>query len=355
MSRAPANQASAPAEGLKNPPEMLDRESVVGFSGTVCRRRATLLAAFVSVAACLVAPGAAHATEKITENATKLQLRVDAKGRAVVSFNKGGVRRHAAVWGAINARHPDPNRKQVAFKIDYSGGYQKLGFPLWKTINNRCGKYDGPYIPWVIKACKAPDGSYWALQAFRRLLPNLGVNPWLPRQRNLEIHLSHWKGPIAQLDVYADWVQSQRWHELFGRLTYKGVGVHGYKMLGYGEPGDSWGRLIYLDVYNSALGAGWKRENSFIARRQANPGHFCYHFVPRERYSWYPPGPIRPPAHAEKYRLTGGGPGVTPFVMTRVQGLENFNADNPAHLQLEAEMNPLKTVVLGADANCMGN
>jgi hypothetical protein len=334
---------------------IFDREHVVGFFGTVCRRRPALLAALATVAACLAVPSVAGASEKITANAAKLQLRVDGKGRAVVSWTKGGVRRHAAVWGAINARHPDPTRPQVRFRIDYSGGWQKLGFPLYKTINNRCGRYDGPWIPWLVKACKAPDGSYWALQRFKRLMPNLGMDPWLPRHRTREVHLSHWKGPIAKLEVYANWVQSQRWHELFGRLTYKGVGVYGFKTLGYGEPGDAYGRLIYLDTYNSALGRGWKRENSFLARRKATPGHFCYHFVPRERYSWYPPGPIRPAAHGEKYRLTGGGPGVTPYVMTRVKGLDDFDGDNPTHLQIESEMNPLKTVVVGPDDGCMGN
>lgn len=328
---------------------------MAGFSGTVCRRRLPLLVALATAAACLVAPGAANASEKITENAAKLELRVDGKGRAVVSWTKGGVRRHAAVWGAINARHPDPNRPQVKFKIDYSGGYRKLGFPLHKTIKNRCGRYDGPWIPWLVKACKAPDGSYWALQSFKRLLPNLGISPWLPYQRNREVHLSHWKGPIAKLDVYANWVQSYRWHELFGRLTYKGHGVYGFKGAGNGKPGDSYGRLIYLDTYNSALGRGWKRENSFVARRKGTPGHFCYHFVPRDRYSWYPAGPRRPAAHGEKYRLTGGGPGVTPFVMTRVKGLDDFDPNNPVHQQIEAEMNPLKRIVVGDDPGCQGN
>lgn len=328
---------------------------MAGFSRTVCRRRLPLLVALATAAACLVAPGVASASEKITENAAKVELRVDAKGRAVVSWTRGGVRRHAAVWGAINARHPTQSRPQVKFRIDYSGGYRRLGVPLHKTIKNRCRPYDGPRLPWFVKGCKAPDGSYWALQSFKRLLPNLGLSPWLPYQRNRELHLSHWKGPIAQLDVYADWVQSARWHELFGRLTYKGKGVYGFKGAGNGKPGDSYGRLIYLDTYNSALGKGWKRENSFVARRKGTPGHFCYHFVPRDRYSWYPAGPRRPAAHGEKYRLTGGGPGVTPFVMTRVQGLDDFDPNNPVHQEIEAEMNPLKRVVVGDDPGCMGN
>jgi hypothetical protein len=55
------------------------------------------------------------------------------------------------------------------------------------------------------------------------------------------------------------------------------------------------------------------------------------------------------------YRLTGGGPGVTPFVMTRLQGLADFDADNPEHQRIEGEMNPLKTVVVGPDDGCMGD
>lgn len=326
---------------------------MVGVSRTVCRRRAGLLVVLATAAACLAAPGVAAASEKLTDNATKIVLKVNAKNRAVVSWTHGGVRRHAAIWGAVNARHPSRTRKQVSFTIDYSGGYKKLGFPLWKTIRNRCRRYDGPPLPWLVKACKAPDGSYWALQSFKRLLPNLGLSPWLPRQRARELHISHWKGPTAKLEVYADWVMSMRWHELFGRLTYKGKGVYGFKATRSGAPLDGYGRLIYLDTYDSALGPGWKRENSFLARRKGTPGHFCYHFVPRDRYAGYPEGPRRPPAHGARYRLTGGGPGVTPFVIARVKGLPDYDGSNPAHLQLESVMNQLKTNVVGDDPGCM--
>ena len=38
-----------------------------------------------------------------------------------------------------------------------------------------CLPYDGPALAWEVAACKAPDGSYWALQAWQRGLPDLGV------------------------------------------------------------------------------------------------------------------------------------------------------------------------------------
>jgi hypothetical protein len=312
--------------------------------------RARLLTALAVLVSVVAAPEAS-ASEKLTDNASNVTLKVDNAGHAVVGFTRAGVRRHAVVWGAINARHPNPSVPQVRFKIDYSGGYRRLGHPLWKTIRNRCQPYDGPRLPWLVTACKAPDGSYWALQEFRRMLPNLGLTPWRANQRARELHVSHWKGEVAKLEVYADWVMSMRWHEVFGRLTYKGQGVHGFKATRAGAPLDGYGRLIYLDVYNSALGRGWKRENSFLAGRPN--GRYCYLFVPRNRYAGYPRGPKRPAANGERYRLTGGGPGVTPFVSATTRGLPDYNESNPEHVQLEAALNPLKASLF--EGKCWGN
>ena len=71
----------------------------------------------------------------------------------------------------------DPARAQVAFKLDYAGGWGKSHTDSWKTFGDRCGAYDGPALAWKVTACKAPDGSYWALQAWQRMLPNYGVAP----------------------------------------------------------------------------------------------------------------------------------------------------------------------------------
>ena len=58
---------------------------------------------------------------------------------------------------------PDPGRKQVEFKLDYSGGYGTYKRDVWKTFKDACRPYDGPDLQWFVAGCKAADGSYWAL------------------------------------------------------------------------------------------------------------------------------------------------------------------------------------------------
>ncbi len=48
----------------------------------------------------------------------------------------------------------------------------------WRTFRDACRPYDGPALPLLITACKAPDGTYWALQAWQRNLPMRGFEPW---------------------------------------------------------------------------------------------------------------------------------------------------------------------------------
>jgi hypothetical protein len=80
--------------------------------------------------------------------------------------------------------------------------------------------------------------------------------------------------------------------------------VYGFKSTAQGNPLDTFGRNLYLDTFDSAYGAGWRRENSFLAQRPN--GAFCYGF--------YPHG-SRPPGKGTHYRATVIGPGVTPDVM----------------------------------------
>src|SRR3954454_8079733 len=109
------------------------------------------------------------------------------------------------------------------------------------------------------------------------MLPNLGETPWLPAQSVWELHLSHWSGPLPLLEIHLDWVNTQKARHLFGRLAYLGLPVYGFGSSSLGNPTDSFGRNIYLDVFNApGYGPGWKRENSFLAH---NPGgNFCYGF-----------------------------------------------------------------------------
>ena len=75
----------------------------------------------------------------------------------------------------LNAIAPTRSRPQLSFKLDYSGGYGKYKQDYWKTFKSTCKAYDGPALAWKVTACKASDGSYWALQKWQRMLPNYGL------------------------------------------------------------------------------------------------------------------------------------------------------------------------------------
>ncbi len=105
------------------------------------------------------------------------------------------------------------------------------------------------------------------------------------------------------LEIWTDW-SYRRFHHLYGRLTYNGGGVFGFKSTRFGVPLDTYGRNIFVDTFGSSYGAGWKRENSFLTHKPT--GAFCYGFYPHGRH---------PIGAGKKYRATVIGPGVTPDVM----------------------------------------
>ena len=252
-------------------------------------RRPILLAALLAV----VSAPAAHGSELIDRNASGVALAVNGQGEALLTYRAGGEVKRVLAWGAVNAAAPTRGRRQVEFKLDYSGGSG--------TFRGSCGAYDGPALAWKVLACRAPDGSYWALQAWQRGLPNYGVAP-SPPQAVWELRLSHWTGEPAALTIKTDWAY-RRYDHLYGSFTYNGGGVFGFRSTRFGVPLDTFGRNVYVDTFNSAYGAGWKRENSFLSHRPG--GTFCYGF--------YPHG-ARPVGRGTKYRATVIGPGVTPDV-----------------------------------------
>src|SRR4249919_3610909 len=75
------------------------------------------------LALALALPAGANASEIIGRNASDVKLQVNAKGQALVSYTSGGERSNVLVWGAVNAIAPTPGKEQVAFKVDYSGGW----------------------------------------------------------------------------------------------------------------------------------------------------------------------------------------------------------------------------------------
>jgi hypothetical protein len=271
----------------------------------------------------------AGAAEIVTRNAKQIKLSTDNQGRAMVSYNQRGRMWHVFYSGAINARPPSQSVAQVKFKVDYSGGRGE-----WRHFKNTCRAYDGPMLAWFISACKAKDGSYWALQAWQRMLPNVGYVPWKHEQKVWELHISHWTGELPELEVYQDWVYGGKFHDIFGRATYKGQAIYGFKSTSSGVPLDTYGRLVFVDTFGSAYGPGWRRENSFVAHRGS--GMFCYGFYPYSKYGNYPPQRTqRIAGNGMKYRLTLSGPGVTPDVMWTGNGLPDYDATDAALFEHE--------------------
>jgi hypothetical protein len=307
---------------------------------------------------------AASASQLIDRNASGLTLQLNAVGEALLTYRAEGRLRHVLAWGAVNAMPPRPGTPQTKLRLDYSGGYEKyfkenpsvqqlateyarikstpgyLANPVvrklqhaqqaadlyWETaFHGGCGKYDGPELAWAVVECKAPDGSYWAIQEWQRELPDYGIAP-TRAEAVWELRLSHWTGPLPVLTVNTDWAY-RTWDHLFGSLSYLGKPTFGFSSTAGGNPLDTYGRNVYIDTFDSAYGSGWRRENSALTHR--GTGVFCYSFNPHDAH---------PAGKGSKYRITVIGPGVTPDVMweSDAPGPYDKAADLAANAQIAA-------------------
>ena len=286
----------------------------------------------LAFALALAATSSASASQLIDRDAHNVHLQVNARGQALLTYTARGGFHRVVASGAINARTPNASVPQVQLRKDYSGR-------SW-TSGGSCRAYDGPRLALLVTACAAPDGSYWAVQSWRRTLPNFGGAP-TSRLGASELHLSHWTGPTASLEAWTDWVYAGRYHHLFGRLTYGGQPVYGFSATKVGVPLDDYGRNIYVDTFDSRYGKGWRRENAFLAHRPT--GVFCYGFYPFTS---------RGPGNGSKYRLTVVGPGVTPDVSIVIPGLHDFNRNSPGDVAYENQQNALQDSIVAGDKKC---
>jgi hypothetical protein len=294
--------------------------------------RRVVLALVLVVAAAVATT--ANASQLIDRNATNVKLAVNAKGEALITFKDAGKVKHVLAWGAINAVAPTRAHAQVAFKLDYAGGWGRYHKLYYKTFGAKCGAYDGPPLAWKVTACKAPDGSYWALQSWQRMLPNYGVKP-TATSAVWELRLSHWTGDLPVLTISTDWAWHQ-WDHLFGTFTYDDSPVYGFRSTSAGNPLDTFGRNIYVDTFDSTYGGGWQRENSFLTH--TNTGAFCYSFNPH--------GP-HPSGKGTKYRATVEGPGVTPDVM--------WEGNSPGTYVKDVDLQANDAIAQLGDAQCKPN
>lgn len=288
-----------------------------------------LISSTVTLAA-LATP--AHASQLIARDARSVRLAVDAQGRALVSYHSRGSTHHVLAWGAVNAIAPTRARAQVELHVDYSGGWASSGRAVWKSFRNSC-RAAHVQLAWLVTACRAKDGSYWALQSWQRTLPNYGL-PASGIRGSWELRLSHWRGALPKLEIETGWAYG-RFHSLFGRFTYRGRGVYGFAHTPRGVPLDSFGRNVYVDTLDSAYGRGWRRENGFLTH--LGSGGFCYGFYPHQG---------RPSGMGTRYRVTVSGPGVTPDVMWEGPSPGAYDA------QYDRSEDALQASLLGSDPEC---
>ena len=267
--------------------------------------------------------GSAAGSQLIERNARDVALKVSPSGRmALLTYRAHGRMRRVAAWGAVNARAPSPTSPQVGFALDYSGR-------SWRGHRNACRPYDGPALYWLVAACRARDGSYWAVQSWQRLLqpgqtPGESNAAW-------ELHLSHWRGELAQLTIKLDWAY-RRFDHVYGSLSYRGQPVYGFNSTRQGAPLDRYGRNVYLDTFNSSYGGGWRRENGFLTHRRT--GAFCY---------------LLSQGKGEAYRATVVGPGVTPDVFWQ------SNAPGPYDSARDLQANNEQRQLFSGDRFCWPN
>jgi hypothetical protein len=292
---------------------------------------------------------AALASEMFPDtNLSAMKLAVNAKGEALVTYTRADHKTlHVLVWGAVDSNTPNPDTPQVRFHYDYAGGWGKYhSGKYWKTFKNVCTAYTGPALIYQTTACDAPDGSHWALQTWQRALPLLGFAPWLPKQTAYETHISHWTSELATLQVSPNWTYNGSAIGLFGRFEWGGQPVFGFYSTSTGDTMSRYARNMYIDTFDSAYGAGWKRESGILTHK--GTGTFCHSFVPQKPFPDYPSKTMRPAAPGKQYRVTAMGPGVTPDVQWVGHGLGAFDP------KTDTEYNTLFDQVMAGDRICAG-
>jgi hypothetical protein len=293
----------------------------------------------VALAGAFALVPAASASQLVARDAQNVELKVNARNFALVTWTDTKGPHHLLAWGATN--------DQLEFKLDYSGGWKQVRKPLWKAFPNTCSAYDGPPLAWLVVACKARDGSYWALQSWQRSLPIFGRAPATALQRSWDLRLSHWIGDVPKLEVWQDWVYSVRLENLVARFTYNGKPVFGFKASKAGNPLDPYGRNVYFDAFDSAYGEGWHRANGLLTH---NPtGLVCAAFADS---SFLADNPAVNHGRGARYRATVAGPGVAPDAYWEGDSIGNYDDRNPAHAQRDAEVNAMIDSLGETDSRC---
>lgn len=250
---------------------------------------ARLAAVGVIALTMLVVAAPSQSSQLVARDARNLQLAVNWRGEAMLTYTRADLNRHVLLWGATGTRGH--------LQVDYTGGKERYHFAYWRKFSATCGHYDGPRLAYLLAACKAPDGTYWAVQS----LPQPGsTHTWF--------EVSHWRGEVAKVVTGMAWAYDGRFQLIYGRVTYEGEAAPE--------------ALVHLDTYNSSYGPRWQHEFDFAVH--PSTGAFCYGLYPHKSKGAVFPGT------GQKYRLAVSGPGATPLVLARLPGSHDFDELNAA-------------------------
>ncbi len=301
------------------------------------RRLLGAVAAFASAIAAI--PGTSSASYLLARNALNVELRVDDRGLARVSYDRASGDHHAVLlWGALNARGSGPKGRD--FRIDRSGGAVSGRADPAEPFPSACRTYDGrDAVPFLVAPiCKASDGSYWAVQSYQYTGEPMNDGGLVGSPTfNWQLRVSHWTGRMATVEVGSDWTYAHRYHHIFGRVRYQGANPFAGASRANGACISRSCRNISIDTLNSDFGPGWRRASSILVN--APNGQWCFAFVDRGH------GTGR--SKANLYRVYLSGPGVSPDPLVQFNG--PGNTFDPG---AQARMTALQQAWAGGTGKC---
>ncbi len=194
----------------------------------VCFGRATLWV-FVSLALFVSFAGTAVGSVEVGVDARNVTLRVDSVGDAEVTWDSTGAR-HSLLIARDGSLH-------------YGAG---LSGP---DVSHPA---EGVSLPWEVTVRQTPDGSLYAVQAWRRLV----TGP-------IELRFSRWRGEPTRLALD---VVCCKWGSVNveGSASFHGKPIFGYSATPQGSPLDPLGRNVYLD---SMRDGHWLRMMGILTHR----------------------------------------------------------------------------------------
>jgi hypothetical protein len=187
------------------------------------------LAVSFCAAAALVVAAPARGSVEIGENAAGVTLRVDTAGNAEVTWTSGGERRSIVV-----ARDGS-----LHFGASLSG----------PDVSHET---TGVQLAWAVVVRQTPDGSFYALQSWRRL-----------DDGPVELRFSRWTGAPTSLTLH---VVCCKWGSVnvVGEATFHGQPIYGERATSQGAPLDPYGRNVYLDTFRSGT---WHRMMGILTHK----------------------------------------------------------------------------------------